>query len=319
MLVGFDIGGTKCAVSVGYEKDGELVIVDKSVIQTGKGIAPEVIIGQMMEMAEKLTDNIESIGISCGGPLDPVKGIIMSPPNLPGWDDVHIVEELCKKYGCPVKLCNDADACAYAEWRFGAGKGTQNMIFFTFGTGLGAGLILGGKIYAGSNYLAGEAGHIRLAPDGPVGYGKAGSFEGFCSGGGIAQLGKFYAKDALANGKECSFCKNEDELETITAATIGKKADEGYEDAKGIYALCGEKLGEGLSIVIDILDPDMIVIGSIFARSTEHLVPSMEKSLRRECLKYGERKVSIVPAKLGEKLGDYAALSLSAMALEENK
>ena len=313
MLVGFDIGGTKCAVSVGYEKDGELVIVDKSVIQTGKGIAPEVIIEKMMEMAEKLTDNIESIGISCGGPLDPVKGIIMSPPNLPGWDDVHITDMLSENYGCPVKLCNDADACAYAEWRFGAGRGTQNMIFFTFGTGLGAGLILGGRIYSGSNYLAGEAGHIRLAPDGPVGYGKAGSFEGFCSGGGIAQLGKFYAE------KACSFCKDESELDTLTAATIGKKADEGYEDAKEIYALCGEKLGEGLSVVIDILDPDMIVIGSIFRRSGEHIVPAMEKSLMRECLKYGERKVSIEPAQLGENLGDYAALSLAAMALEEKK
>jgi len=317
MLVGFDIGGTKCAVSIGYEKDGELVVADKSVIQTGKGVSPDIIIGQMMEMAEKLTDNIESIGISCGGPLDPVRGVIMSPPNLPGWDDVHIADMLKEKYACPVKLCNDADACAYAEWRFGAGKGTQNMIFFTMGTGLGAGLVLGGKIYSGSNFLAGEAGHIRLAQNGPVGYGKAGSFEGFCSGGGIAQLGKFYAKDAFAQGKECSFCKSECELDGITAATIGKKADEGYDDAKQIYALCGQKLGEGLSVVIDLLDPDMIVIGSIFCRSKEHIVPTMEKALQRECLKYGERKLRIEPAMLGENLGDYAALSLSAMALEE--
>ena len=96
------------------------------------------------------------MGISCGGPLDASSGVILSPPNLPGWDNVKIVQMIEEKFGVPCGLQNDANACALAEWRFGAGKGTKNMIFLTFGTGMGAGLILDGKLYAGTNGMAGE-------------------------------------------------------------------------------------------------------------------------------------------------------------------
>ena len=113
----------------------------------------------------------------------------MSPPNLPGWDNIDIVKQIKTHFGVPVHLQNDANACALAEWKFGAGRGTKNMVFLTFGTGLGAGLILDGKLYSGTNDNAAELGHIRLDRFGPVGFGKTGSFEGFCSGGGIAQLG----------------------------------------------------------------------------------------------------------------------------------
>lgn len=101
-------------------------------------------------------------GISCGGPLSPDRKWILSPPNLRGWDQVPVVEYLEEKLGIPVKMENDADAGALAEWKFGAGKGCQNMIFLTFGTGLGSGLILNGQLYRGSTGMAGEAGHIRM-------------------------------------------------------------------------------------------------------------------------------------------------------------
>ena len=134
--------------------------------------------------------NLKRIGISCGGPLDSKKGIIFSPPNLPGWDNVPITRILSDEFGVETALQNDANACALAEWLMGAERGHSNMIFLTFGTGMGAGLILNGRLYSGTNDLGGEVGHIRLAKTGPVGFGKAGSFEGFCSGGGIAQLAK---------------------------------------------------------------------------------------------------------------------------------
>ena len=105
----------------------------------------------------------------------------MGPPNLLGWNDVKITEMLKKHYGVPAKLQNDANACAIAEWKFGAGKGSNNMIFLTFGTGLGAGLILDGRLYTGTNDNAGEIGHTRLDRFGPVGYGKTGAFEGFAA------------------------------------------------------------------------------------------------------------------------------------------
>lgn len=149
MILGFDIGGTKCAV-IKAKADGENIeLLDKRKIPTRLDIPPEEMIESLISLADKMLDGekAEKIGISCGGPLNSVTGTIEGPPNLPGWDNVKITDILERHYKVPAKLMNDADACAAAEWKFGAGKGTQNMIFLTFGTGLGAGLILNGKLY----------------------------------------------------------------------------------------------------------------------------------------------------------------------------
>lgn len=312
-MIGFDIGGTKCAVCTGEEVNGKLLIKDKKIIPTDLSVSPYEMIDRMCGLAEEMTDKIDLIGISCGGPLSYEKGIIMSPPNLPGWDYVKIVEYLKEKYSVNVYLENDANACAVAEWKYGAGCGFRNMIFMTFGTGLGAGLVLDGKLYRGANDMAGEAGHIRLDTFGPVGYGKAGSFEGFCSGGGIAQLGKIYAQEKLQMGKSVSFCKNYSELDTITAKSIAECANNGQEDAIEIYNTCGSMLGKGLSILIDILNPEIIVLGSIFQRSENLIRPKMQEVLKKECLRYSLDACTVVPAKLGDNIGDYAALSIAAM------
>ncbi|MBE7052553.1 MAG: ROK family protein [Ruminococcaceae bacterium] len=312
-VIGFDIGGTKCAVCVGRCDKDRIVIENKMVMPTNCNISPYDMIECMCKAAEEMTDDFSSIGISCGGPLDSDKGVIMSPPNLPGWDNVTIVDYLKNKYGGKVKLQNDANACAVAEWKFGAGIGSENMIFLTFGTGLGAGLILNSQLYCGTNDMAGEVGHIRLCKSGPVGYGKEGSFEGFCSGGGIAQLGKMYAEERLLKGEVVSFCQSRANLDEITAKTIAQKAYEGFEDAVGIYKLCGERLGQGLSILVDILNPDKIVIGSIYQRAEKLLVQSMKSVLESECLPASLAACSIVPAALGDSIGDYAAISVAAL------
>lgn len=141
-------------------------------------------------------------GISCGGPLDSKTGVILSPPNLPGWDHIEITRHFTETLGVPARLINDANASALAEWKYGAGVGTQNMIFLTFGTGLGAGLVLNGALFEGTNGMAGEIGHMRLAAFGPSGYGKCGSFEGFCSGAGIAELARGFARETLQRGEK---------------------------------------------------------------------------------------------------------------------
>lgn len=312
-MIGFDIGGTKCAVCIGQEKDGNLHILDKRSIPTDHSVSPYEMIERMWALAEEMTDKIDCVGISCGGPLDSKRGIIQSPPNLPGWDDVKIVEYLENKYGCKAYLQNDANACAVAEWKYGAGKGCQNMIFLTFGTGLGAGLILDGKLYAGTSDMAGECGHMRISEYGPVGFGKAGSFEGFCSGGGIAQLGQIMARESLQMGKPVSYCAEMSQLNTITAKSIAECANEGHEDAKKVFEVCGEKLGYGLSILIDILNPERIVLGSIFQRSEHLLRASMEKVIDRECLAAASSVCQVVPALLEENIGDYAALAVASM------
>lgn len=316
-MIGFDIGGTKCAVCIGYEKNGELVITDKSVIPTDLTVSPYEMVDRMCDIAEEMTDDFSLIGISCGGPLNSREGVIMSPPNLAGWDDVKIVEYLKNRYKGEVHIQNDANACAIAEWRYGAGRGTDNMIFLTFGTGLGAGLILNGKIYAGASDMAGECGHIRLAPFGPVGYGKQGSFEGFCSGGGIAELGRAMAREALQMGKTVSYCESIDQLGGISAKLIAEKAHEGNDDAIAVYNTSAKYLGKGLAILIDILNPERIVIGSVFTRSEDLFRTEMEKVLKKECLPQSLQICKIVSAKLGDKIGDYAALSVAAMGKGE--
>ncbi len=324
-LIGIDIGGTKCAAVLARENENEVpIILAKESFPTIAG-DPSATIEKIIETAKKVIafgDNgkqveISAIGVSCGGPLDSKHGVVMSPPNLRGWDNIEIVKILENAFGAPTFLQNDANACALAEWLYGAGKGAKNMAFMTFGTGLGAGLIIDGKLYAGTNDNAGEVGHVRLENYGPVGYAKSGSFEGFCSGAGIARLGQSKALELLQSGKSCSFCKNESELETITAKTIAIAADNGDPIAREVYSDSARHLGMGISIMIDILNPEKIVIGSIFARSENLLRKEMQKVIDREALSASTKVCQIVPALLGESIGDIAAISVASNGLSK--
>lgn len=319
-LIGIDIGGTKCAVILGKtDENGGITIIGKKGYLTADFPTPGSMIPQFINGTREIikkhnlgVSDISSIGISCGGPLDSKTGIILSPPNLPGWDDVHIVELFEKEFSIPVSIQNDANACALAEWKFGAGRGTQNMVFLTFGTGMGAGLILDGKLYSGTNDNAGEVGHIRLDRMGPVGYGKSGSFEGFCSGGGIAQLARAKALEKLQMGKKVSFCESTTELHNITSQLVAEAATNGDPLAKEIFELCGTYLGKGLSVIIDLLNPECIVLGSIYVRAGDLLVRAMEKTIVEESLPLAGKVCRIVPAELEEQIGDIASLSVAA-------
>ena len=183
-------------------------------------------VSQLIEEGKAIGESPVSIGVSCGSPMDSARGIIQEPPNLPGWKDVHITEELTARTGLPAFLCNDANACALAEWRFGAGRGTQNMIFCTFGTGFGAGLILDGKLYAGTNDNAGEIGHVRLDTEGPMGYYKIGSVEGFCSGGGIAKCGGYIA-GRVDLVEKCSY--------RMTTPGLGREVGPSLGQTRGLF------------------------------------------------------------------------------------
>lgn len=319
-LIGLDIGGTKCAVILGQiDQDGGVKVLDKEVYVTADYPKPIEMLPQLQKgisgllaKYQMVPADIASIGISCGGPLDSRRGVVLSPPNLPGWDDVHIVEYFNQKLSIPTAVQNDANACALAEWKFGAGRGTRNLIFLTFGTGLGAGLILDGKLYSGTNDNAGEVGHIRLNNWGPVGYGKTGSFEGFCSGSGIAQMAKLKAMEKFQMGEKVSFCKGIEDLQSITAQIVAEAANNGDALAKEIFDICGTYMGKGLSVLIDILNPECIVIGSIFVRAGHLLIPSLEKVLQAEALPLARKVCRIVPAKLDEQIGDIASLSVAA-------
>jgi glucokinase len=312
-ILGFDIGGTKCAAITAHWENEKIELLERVSCPT-EHCPPEEMLEKLIALADTiLIKTPDRIGISCGGPLDSKAGIIMSPPNLPLWDNVEIVKIMKEHYGVPVTLQNDANACAVAEWKFGAGRGKKNVVFLTFGTGLGAGLILDGHLYTGTNDNAGEVGHIRLDSFGPVGYGKAGSFEGFCSGGGIAQLGVLKAKELEQIGKYPAFYKKGMSYSEISAKTIAIAADEGDETAIEVYKICGEHLGRGLSVIIDILNPEVIVIGSIFGRSHSLLWEHTKKMIDKEALGLSASVCKVVPGELGEKIGDFAAVATAVI------
>lgn len=320
-MTGIDIGGTKCAISFACLDEEKIKFLDKVRMDTEREDFARAVKEFIRVIRLKLNENPKwrlcSIGISCGGPLDAQEGLILSPPNLPKWERADIFTPLKRAFGVPVMIQNDADACALAEWRMGAGKGCQNMIFLTFGTGMGAGLILNGRLYSGTNNLAGEVGHIRLAEEGPVGYGKGGSFEGFCSGGGIADLGRKRAGEALDAGKPPLFCPGREDLPRISAKSIAEAMEQGDALAAEIFDTVGEYLGRGISLLVDILNPERIIIGSIYARQRKTLEKRMLEVVEAEALKVSARVCRILPASLGEQIGDYAAVSVGIKAYEE--
>ena len=309
--IGLDIGGTKCAAVLGKQVGDAFCIEDKIIFPTASK-TPEVVLNEFCDFIGKHieTHEIAGIGISCGGPLDSRTGTIMSPPSLPLWDNINVVEFFEKKYKIKTFLKNDADACAVAEWRYGAGKGSDNMIFLTFGTGFGAGLILNGQLYSGINDNAGEIGHVRLTRSGPVGYHKAGSCEGYCSGSGIVRLAFIMSQKNAYKESYKDFLKSAGE-NNVSAKTIAEYARKGNRFCKAIYRKSGEMLGRTLSILVDLLNPEKIVIGGVFMRSYDLLYPHTLRVMKRECLSFSFEKVKVVPAGLGENIGDYAALSIA--------
>lgn len=318
--IGIDIGGTKCAVLLGKgsipTQADEGFILRKTCFATHPERGLQQTLDRLYQALDGLLAEIDpaqvaGIGVSCGGPLDHKTGVILGPPNLYGWNHVPIVELLQTRYRIPARLQNDADACALAEWCFGAARGCRNVVFLTFGTGMGAGLILDGRLYTGASNMAGEVGHIRLEANGPVGYGKAGSFEGFCSGGGLMQLARSIVVEKLQQGQKPAFCPDFASASNLNAKNVAEAAEAGDPVALEIYRVCGEHLGKGLAVLVDVLNPEIIVIGSIFERSHALLWPYAAPVLQREALAQSAAACRVVPSALGEHLGDYAALSVA--------
>ncbi|MEZ5041690.1 MAG: ROK family protein [Saprospiraceae bacterium] len=314
-FLGIDIGGTKCAVLAGTE---QMEILERIQFTTETGQEAEYTIHKLIENASTIINRFKdytlaAIGISCGGPLDSSRGLIQSPPNLPGWDNIPITQLFEDQFNVPVFLQNDANACALAEFFFGAGKGTNNMIFLTFGTGLGAGLILNGQLYTGTNDLAGEIGHIRLADDGPEGFGKHGSFEGFCSGAGIARMARAMIHRKMQNGEKVSFIERESQLDALTTKDLAEAAAKGDQTAIEIFEISGKYLGIGLSILMDTFNPQRIVIGGVYARNPHLFEKTCTEVIEKEAIPAAAKVCEVVPAALGNQVGDYASLSVAIM------
>ena len=311
---GVDIGGTKTAVVISEQPPK---VISRVEFPTQPKAGPQQAIDRIFAAIHRmLAENdvnprsLRGIGVSCGGPLDSIAGVIQAPPNLPTWVDVPIVAILAREFGCPVRLENDANAGAVAEHRYGAGKGTRNMVFLTMGTGLGAGIILDKKVYAGSNGMAGEVGHVRLTKHGPVGYHKAGSVEGWASGGGLAKVAEERIKTARKAARK-SLLLDLPANRNVTAKDVNMAAAKGDSLARSIIRTCGRKLGLALAILVDILNPERIVIGGLAMRMGDTLLEPARKAMREEGLAPSVAICTVVPATLGESIGDVAALCIA--------
>jgi glucokinase len=315
VYAGVDIGGTKTAVLLSSEPPA---LISRLEFPTRPEQGPQpaldlIVRGLRESLAAHGVPNrrLKAIGVSCGGPLNPETGVIQAPPNLWTWVDVPITSILEGEFGAPCALENDANAGAVAEHRFGAGKGTRNMVFLTMGTGLGAGIIADGRLYKGTSDSAGEIGHVRLTRSGPVGYHKAGSMEGWASGAGMAQVAARSAVAALKKGQKSALAECLHAANGITARQVGEAAQSGDALALQIIRNTGRRLGEGLAILVDILNPERIVIGGLAMRLGDLLLEPARQVMRREAIASSAAVCDVVPASLSENIGDVAALCVA--------
>ncbi|GAA3762202.1 ROK family protein [Terriglobus aquaticus] len=314
VLVGVDIGGTKTAVVLCAEAPHVLWRKEfPTKPELGWEQAMDKVITLIREALIETSQKPRRIGVSCGGPLDRETGTIQSPPNLPTWDRVPVKQILESNFKVLCTVENDANAGAVAEHQFGAGRGCRHIVFLTLGTGLGAGLVLNGRIFRGANGMAGELGHVRLTEHGPNGHGKAGSVEGWASGAGIAIQGAETVRAATAAGEQTSLASG---LETLSARDVGQALSAGDRVARRIVQQAGERLGEALAILVDIINPERIVIGGIAVRLGEELLEPARRRMHEEALPEAAAVCSVVPAELGEQIGDMAAIGV-AMGLHD--
>jgi len=307
LLLGFDIGGSKSAAIIG-DGDGNALAHEEFRTST-----PAETIGRLIELGQCLCEGEKpaACGIACGGPLSSREGLVLSPPNLPGWDRVPVVQRVREVFGVPTVLENDANAAAVAEWRWGLKCQVDNLVYLTCGTGQGAGIILGGRLIRGKQDLAGEIGHVRLLPMGPVGYYKAGSVEGLTSGTALGNLARLHLQERHEPTRLGKI-----PIAQVTGKEVGEAAIDGDEFAIRIVREQADYLGQACAILIDILNPQRISLGSGALRFGSLLLDGVRAAARREALPAAYENCVIDKAVLGDQIQDLAALAIAREAAE---
>jgi glucokinase len=300
LFLGIDIGGTKSAAVVGDDAGAVLGRVSAPTPREDWREAVALLCEMVYEVCDRqgvTISDIAALGVSCGGPLDTATGTLYTPPNLPKWEAIPLKAILEREFGLPTKLENDANATALAEHRWGAGQGYQDMAFLTMGTGIGAGLILGGDLYRGRRDLAGEIGHAIVLPNGPLCLcGKCGCLEALASGTSLARMGgERYAEEGL------------------TAFEVCARARLGDAIALGIIADLALYMGIGLANLLHTLNLERIVLGTLAVHAADLLIEPIRSATEAHCWPRVWEGVSIVPAALGDAAQDKAALAVAML------
>lgn len=299
--IGVDVGGTNIKIAL-VDREGHISYSNS--IPTRAEMGYEYTISAMKQaikdlMTETKTDknSIEGIGFGFPGQIDYKNGIVKNAPNIPGWVEIPITSTMEKEFGIPTKVDNDVRCAALGELNFGAGKGCQNLVCITVGTGIGSGLIVNGKLVRGASNAAGEIGHIKLQmTGGPIcGCGDTGCFEAFASAPSIVAM----AQDYIKGGKSTKYR----EFGEITSYSVAQAALEGDGVAKRIFNIIGEYLGIGLASVVNLLNPEKIIIGGGVAESGDLLFNPIRKVISERTLEISGSAVEVVPAKLGNTAG----------------
>jgi len=317
IIIGVDIGGTKIAAGV-VSPGGKLI--DSLVLPTLAGKGKNASLDRVILSVETLLSNnnidrkrIKGIGLCAPGPLDPVKGVVHNPPNLPGWKEVPLVSVVRRKFKVPSKLENDANAAGKAEMIWGAAKGYKNVFYVTVSTGIGTGIIIDGQIYHGKNGMAGEGGHVTIdhrAEGDMCGCGRAGCIEALASGPHTVRRLKKKLK-SKGSGQKTSIIKIAQKTSNIiTMKTIAEAAKKKDKLAIEIIREQGYLLGIWLGGMISILDPEIIVIGGGVSMIGELLFKEIRKTAHKHTINIYAQKTPIVRAKLRKQVGVFGAASL---------
>lgn len=291
-----DIGGTKLAAGV-VDDTGR---VHSFVVAPSLTDGPERGLERLFALGREAVDgsdvswsDIDAVGIGCGGPLDADRGVLLSPPHLPGWRDVPVTALAEDAYERPAVLENDGTAAAAGEYRYGAGVGTQNMVYLTISTGVGGGVVLNGELYRGATGNGSELGHITVDWRGREcrGCGRRGCLEAYVSGTSIAER----AREAGIDG---------------TAADLAAAASAGDPTATAVWDETVEALGCGMTSIVNVFEPDVVVVGGGVSRSGEQLLGPVRERVRRDAMGGAGELVRIVASALGDRVGVVGAAAI---------
>lgn len=313
LYLGFDIGGTKIAVCIGDE-DGKLLVSERL---QNSGREPDEVISDMISTGKKLISSagltekdIHAIGIGTPGPADLNNGILYSSPNMKKWDNIPLKKMIYEAFKIDVYFDNDANAGALAEWLFGSGKNKKNMIYLTMSTGIGGGIISEGVLIRGRDLLAGELGHIVLDPNGPAcNCGLRGCYEAFCGGKAISQR---IMADIGQNPEHIimKIAAGDQSKIGYPALIEAVKQKNGY--AMSLWDEICLRNSQALGIFMNIFNPEMIIMGTIATAAGELLLGPIKKLLPRFTWPQMMNKIEIKPSSLGNKIGEYSAISIAS-------
>lgn len=316
-IIAMDMGGTQLRFAL-FDEDYRILARHAEPTHPEQGPQPVLdrIVAHIKALGEQGGWNrVRVVGVAAPGPLDPYRGVILQAPNLPGWRDVPVADQLRQALDCPVFVGNDANLAALAEQRRGAGQGRADVAYITVSTGIGGGVISGGRLVLGHQGLACEVGHITLEPQGPLcNCGNRGCLEALASG---TTIGRRAREMVQAGAKTLMAELAGGDLERITAELVHEAADRGDVVAVDLFRQAGRYLGIGIATLMYLFNPAIIVIGGSVAKAGHLLFVPMQATLRERIYEAYWRDCPIVLAALGDDVGLIGAAIWARESLEE--